>query len=80
MDVRWTAEELALAGALEQCLQAMEQGEGDLDALADRHPLARPEIRPLLEIAAALRARRLLYPVPAGPLRSLRRRLDKPWP
>ncbi|MBI2912723.1 MAG: hypothetical protein HYY03_02245 [Chloroflexi bacterium] len=78
MDARWTDEELALAAALDECLQAIERGEGDLDSLADRYPAAKPEIRPLLEIAAALRARRLLYPVPAGPLRSLRRHPTKP--
>ncbi len=53
-----TVEELALARVLEECLQAMEQGETDLDGLVERYPEAREEIRPLLEIAQQLRRRR----------------------
>ena len=51
----WTAGEFTLARALEECLQAMEQGEVDLDALAGRYPEAEEEIRPLLDIAQQLR-------------------------
>ena len=51
-------EELTLARALEECLQAMEQGETDLDSLAGRYPEAQEEIRPLLDIAQQLRQRR----------------------
>ena len=47
-------EELAFARALEECLQAMEQGEVDLDALAGRYPEAEEQIRPLLDIAQQL--------------------------
>ncbi len=53
-----TVEELALARVLEECLQAMEQGEMDLDGLAGRYPEAEEEIRPLLEIAQQLKGRR----------------------
>jgi hypothetical protein len=53
-----TVEELALARALEECLEAMERGETDLDKLAGRYPEARDEIRPLLEIAQRLRRQR----------------------
>lgn len=51
-------EELALGRVLEECLEAMEQGETDLDGLAGRYPEIRDEIRPLLEIAQRLRRRR----------------------
>ena len=47
-------EELALAHALEECLEAMERGETDLDGLAGRYPDA-AEIRSLLSIARELR-------------------------
>jgi hypothetical protein len=50
-------EELSLAFVLEECLQAMEQGETDLDRLVGRYPDSRDEIRPLLEIAQQLRER-----------------------
>jgi len=53
-----TVEELAVARALEECLEAMEQGETDLDKLAGRYPEAWDEIRPLLEIAQQLRRQR----------------------
>jgi hypothetical protein len=49
-------EELALARVLEECLDAMEEGQTDLEALVARHPEAAVEIRPLLEIALRLRA------------------------
>ncbi len=42
----------------------MRKGATDLDALADRYPWARQEIRPLLEIARALRQRRRPEPPP----------------
>ncbi len=54
----WTADakadELALARALEECLEAMEQGETDLDALAARYPHVGKQIRPLLKLAPKL--------------------------
>ena len=53
-EVRGVAE-LAVARALEQCLEAMDRGETDLDELSGRYPEARDEIRPLLEIAHRLR-------------------------
>ena len=51
-------EELGLAHALEECLEAMERGETDLDGLAGRYPDAAAEIRSLLSIAQELRERR----------------------
>ena len=48
-------EELALAHALEECLEAMERGETDIDGLAGRYPDAASEIRSLLSIARELR-------------------------
>jgi hypothetical protein len=53
-----SVEELALARALEECLDAMELGETDLDRLSGRYPEARDNIQPLLEIAQQLRRRR----------------------
>jgi hypothetical protein len=52
-------EELALAHALEECLEAMERGETDLDGLAGRYPDAAAEIRSLLSIAQELREKRV---------------------
>ena len=52
-------EELGLAHALEECLQAMERGETDLDGLAGRYPDAAAEIRSLLSIAQELREKRV---------------------
>ena len=52
-------EELALAHALEECLQAMERGETDLDGLAGRYPDAAAEIRSLLSVAQELREKRV---------------------
>ena len=49
-------EESALARVLEQCLDAMEDGETNLDRLVARHPEAAIEIRPLLELALRLRS------------------------
>src|SRR3972149_1072677 len=54
-------EELILARILEECLEAMERGETDLDRLAGRYPEARDEIRPLIEIAQLLRRRRSVF-------------------
>jgi hypothetical protein len=53
-----TVEELAVARALEECLEAIERGETDLDKLTGRYPEARDEIQPLLEIAQQLRCQR----------------------
>ena len=64
-----TVEELALARVLEECLEAVERGETDLDKLAGRYPEARDEIRSLIEIAQKLRRQR----APSAPL-SLRMR------
>ena len=52
-------EELQLAHALEECLQAMERGETDLDGLAGRYPDAAAEIRSLLSVAQELREKRV---------------------
>ena len=43
-----------MARALEECLEAMEQGETDLDALSVRYLDVAEQIRPLLDIAAQL--------------------------
>ena len=51
-------EELALAHVLEECLQAMERGETNLDGLAGRYPEAAAEIRSLLSVAKELREER----------------------
>ncbi len=48
-------EELALARILAECVEAVERGETDLDALASRYPEAEGEIQPLLEIVQQLR-------------------------
>jgi len=53
-----SVEELALARALEECLEALERGETDLDKLSGRYLEATDEIRPLLEIAQQLRRQR----------------------
>ena len=70
-----TAGELALARALEECLQAMEQGEVDLDALAGRYPEAEEEIRPLLGIAQQLRRGATAPPITVEFLEGLRAQL-----
>ncbi len=67
--------ELALARALEECLQAMEQGEVDLDALAGRYPEAEEEIRPLLDIAQQLRLGAEALPITVEFLEELRAQL-----
>ena len=46
--------EQRLADILNECLEAMERGEHDLDRLTDRYPDARNEIRPLLETGQIL--------------------------
>ena len=53
-----SVEDLALTHALEECLEAMDRGETDLDELSGRYPEAQDEIRPLLEIAQQLRRQR----------------------
>ncbi len=72
-----TAGELALARALEECLQAMEQGEVDLDldALAGRYPEAEEEIRPLLDIVQQLRRGAAAPPIRVEFLEELRAQL-----
>lgn len=47
-------QELTIARALEECLDAMEQGETDLDALSVRYLDLAEQVRPLLDIAAQL--------------------------
>ena len=46
--------EQRLADILNECLEAMERGEQDLDRLTDRYPDAQNEIRPLLETGQML--------------------------
>jgi hypothetical protein len=53
-----SVEDLALTRALEECLEAMDRGETDLDVLSGRYPEAQDEIRSLLEIAQRLRRQR----------------------
>lgn len=50
-----TVGDVVITGALEECLEAMDQGETDLDELSGRYPEAEEQIRPLLEIARQLR-------------------------
>jgi hypothetical protein len=47
-------EEPALALIIEKCLDAVKQG-GEPDAVADRYPALKPDILPLLRVAAQLR-------------------------
>ena len=56
-DVR-SVEDLARARALQECLEAIDRGETDLDELSGCYPEAQDEIRPLLEIAQQLRRQR----------------------
>ncbi len=72
---RRMAGELALARALEECLQAMEQGKVDLDALAGRYPEAEEEIRPLLDIAQQLKQGAESLPITVEFLEELRAQL-----
>ena len=67
-----TASELATARALEECLQAIEQGEVDMDALAGRYPEVEEEIRPLLGIAQQLRREAAAPPITVEFLEGLR--------
>lgn len=69
------AGELALARALEECLQAIEQGEVDMDALAGRYPEVEEEIRPLLGIAQQLRQGAATPPITVEFLEGLRAQL-----
>ncbi len=68
-------EELSLARILEECVEAVEQGETDLDALASRYPEAEEEIRPLLEIALQLRRDAGGLPISVEFLEELRAKL-----
>ena len=68
-------EKLARARALEECLQAMEQGEVDLDALAGRYPEVEEEVRPLLGIAQQLRCGAAATPITVDFLEELRAQL-----
>ena len=70
-----TAGELAAARALEECLQAIEQGEVDMDALAGRYPEVEEEIRPLLGIAQQLRREAAAPPITVEFLEGLRAQL-----
>ena len=70
-----TVRELALARALKECLQAMEQGEVDLDALAGRYPEGEEELRPLLDIAQQLRQGAAAPPITVEFLEKLRAQL-----
>ncbi len=70
-----TAGELALARAVAECLQAMEQGEVDLDALAGRYPEVEVEIRPLLDIVQQLRQGAAAPPITVEFLEGLRAQL-----
>ncbi|MCH7998586.1 MAG: hypothetical protein IIA91_03775 [Chloroflexi bacterium] len=70
-----TASELAAARALEECLQAIEQGEVDMDALAGRYPEVEEEIRPLLGIAQQLRQGATAPPITVEFLEGLRAQL-----
>ncbi len=70
-----TARELATARALEECLQAIEQGEVDLDALASRYPEVVEEIRPLLDIVQELRQGAAAPPMTVEFLEGLRAQL-----
>ncbi len=72
---RRAAGELSLARALEECLQAMEQGEVDLDALAGCYPETEKEIRPLLDIAQQLRQGAAAPPITVEFLEGLRAQL-----
>lgn len=47
-------EEPALALIIEKCLDAVKQG-GEPDAVADRYPALKPDLLPLLRVAAQLR-------------------------
>lgn len=47
-----------LAAALSECLDEMQKNGGDIEAALARNPELAAEIRPLLEVAAMLRAAR----------------------
>lgn len=49
-----SVEELARARALQECLEAMDRGETDMDKLSGRYPEARDEIQSLLEVVQQL--------------------------
>ena len=73
-ELRTTAE-LATARALEECLQAIEQGEVDMDALAGRYPAVEEELRPLLGIAQQLSREAVAPPITVEFLEGLRAQL-----
>lgn len=50
--------EMMLANVLAACLDAMEHGQTDLEAMLEPFPEAKHQVRPLLEIALLLRQRR----------------------
>ncbi len=78
VDVKASEQDLTLARALAECLADMERGETDLDALAARYPEAvREVVRPLLEIAARLWARRRAEEIPLELLRRLHERFGR---
>jgi hypothetical protein len=58
-----SAQELLIACALEECLEAMDRGETDLDSISALYPGRESEIRTLLEIAQRLRRCRLSVPL-----------------
>ncbi len=70
-----SAGELATARALEECLQAIEQGEVDLDVLAGRYPEVEEELRPLLGVAQQLRREAAVPPITVEFLERLRAQL-----
>ena len=70
-----TAGEMATARALEECLQAIEQGDVDMDALAGRYPEVEEEIRPLLGIVQQLRREAAALPITVEFLEGLRAKL-----
>ncbi len=70
-----TAGEPALGRALEECLQAMEQGRVDLDVLAGRYPETEEEIRPLLDLVQQLRQEAAAPPITVEFMEELRAQL-----
>lgn|GEM_PF-3212585 len=74
-----TSPESYLAWALEECLEALDKGERDIEALVARYPQEKEELKPLLEIAAQLKERRIdVKPSPTFILRLRRQLLTAP--
>ena len=48
-------QESTLVRALGECLEALDGGETNIEALVERYPQLKQELRPLLEIAGKLR-------------------------